>query len=101
MGPGTSTGVRGLYPNLQHSLLRREVDDRDEICLEFVALFSRGCHSQEFLLKKIAVGAKLLKTGRFKLGRLDIHAISLNSFYYTFFKIPGTIVFRKELKAIV
>ena len=27
--------LRGLYSNMKHSLLHREVDDRDEICLGF------------------------------------------------------------------
>jgi len=38
-GSGVLGVVRGLYPDLKNSLLHREVDDRDEICLEFIAPF--------------------------------------------------------------
>ena len=59
--------VEGVYPNPKHSLTRKEVDERDEIVLlGVVCTVLKNRLRQGFLLKKVAVGAKLIKTWRFK-----------------------------------
>ena len=40
---------------IRNTLLHREVDDRDKICLGFFAPFSRGGHTHQCLLKIFAV----------------------------------------------